>query len=54
MVGDNLNNSLKILGKVRSRFGDILNLKDNSLFAPVWIVIFLYLIGMTRLKDLIL
>ena len=40
MIGDNLNNSLKILGKVRSRLGDILNLKDNSLFAPVWIVDF--------------
>jgi len=40
MIGDNLNNSLKILGKVRSRLGDILNLKDNSLFAPVWIIDF--------------
>ena len=40
MVGDELNNSLKILGKVRSRLGDILNLKDNNLFSPVWIVDF--------------
>ena len=40
MVGDNLNNSLKILGKVRSRLGDILNLKDNTCFSPVWIVDF--------------
>ena len=40
MVGDKLNNSLKILGKVRSRLGDILNLKDNNLFSPVWIVDF--------------
>ena len=40
MVGDKLNDSLKILGKVRSRLGDLLNLKDNDLFSPVWIVDF--------------
>ena len=40
MVGDKLNDSLKILGKVRSRLGDILDLKDNNLFSPVWIVDF--------------
>ena len=40
MIGDKPNNSLKILGKVRSRLGDILNLKDNNLFSPVWIVDF--------------
>ena len=40
MVGDKLNDSLKILGKVRSKLGDILNLKDDNLFSPVWIVDF--------------
>ena len=40
MIGDKLNNSLKILGKVRSRLGDMLNLKDNNIFFPVWIVDF--------------
>ena len=40
MVGDKLNNSLKILGKVISKLGDMLNLKDNNLFSPVWIVDF--------------
>ena len=41
MAGDNTkNNSLKILGKVRSRLGDMLNLKDNNIFSPVWIVDF--------------
>ena len=40
MIGDKLNNSLKILGKVRSKLGDMLNLKDDNIFSPVWIVDF--------------
>ena len=40
MVGDKLNDALNILGKVRSRLGDVLKLKDNNLFTPVWIVDF--------------
>jgi len=40
MVGDKLDNSLRILGKVRSKLGDMLNLKNNASFAPVWIVDF--------------
>jgi len=40
MVGDKLDNSLRILGKVRSKLGDMLNLKKSASFAPVWIVDF--------------
>jgi aspartyl-tRNA synthetase len=40
MVGDKLDNSLRILGKVRSKLGDMLNLKKSTSFAPVWIVDF--------------
>ena len=40
MVGDKLNDSLRILGKVRNKLGDMLNLKNNTSFAPVWIVDF--------------
>ncbi len=40
MVGDKLSDSLRILGKVRNKLGDILNLKNNTSFAPVWIVDF--------------
>ena len=40
MVGDKLSDSLRILGKVRNKLGDMLNLKNNTSFAPVWIVDF--------------
>ena len=40
MIGDKLNNSLQVLGKIRSKVGDLLELKDNSIFSPVWIVDF--------------
>ena len=40
MIGDKLNTSLHVLGKIRSKLGDLLELKDNSIFSPVWIVDF--------------
>ncbi len=40
MIGDKLNTSLQVLGKIRSKVGDLLELKDNSIFSPVWIVDF--------------
>lgn len=40
MVGDKLTNSLQILGKVRNKLGDMLNLRNSTSFAPVWIVDF--------------
>ena len=40
MVGDKLTNSLQILGKVRNKLGDMLNLRNITSFAPVWIVDF--------------
>jgi aspartyl-tRNA synthetase len=40
MVGDKLNTSLRVLGKIRSKVADLLELKDNSVFSPVWIVDF--------------
>ena len=40
MIGDKLNTSLNVLGKIRSKLGDLLELKDNSIFSPVWIVDF--------------
>ena len=40
MIGDKLNTSLQVLGKIRSKEGDLLELKDNSIFSPVWIVDF--------------
>ena len=40
MIGDKLNTSLQVLGKIRSKLGDLLELKDNSIFSPVWIVDF--------------
>ena len=40
MIGDKLTNSLQILGKVRNKLGDMLNLRNSTSFAPVWIVDF--------------
>ena len=40
MIGDKLNTSLQVLGKIRSKVGDLIELKDNSIFSPVWIVDF--------------
>jgi aspartyl-tRNA synthetase len=40
MVGDKLNTSLRVLGKIRSKVADLLELKDSSVFSPVWIVDF--------------
>ena len=40
MIGDKLNTSLQVLGKIRSKVGDLLELKDKSIFSPVWIVDF--------------
>ena len=40
MIGDKLNTSLHVLGRIRSKLGDLLELKDNSIFSPVWIVDF--------------
>ena len=40
MVGDKLSDSLRILGKVRNKLGYMLKLKNNTSFAPVWIVDF--------------
>ena len=40
MVGDNSQLALKVLGLVRTKIAQILNLCDNTIFKPVWIVDF--------------
>ena len=40
MVGDKKNNSLNVLGRIRNLIAEKLELKDNSIFEPVWIVDF--------------
>ena len=37
MVGDNSKLALKVLGSVRTKIAEILNLCDNTIFKPVWI-----------------
>ena len=36
MIGDKLNTSLQVLGKIRSKVGDLLELKDNSIFCLLY------------------
>jgi len=40
MVGDKKSNTLNVLGRIRNKIADKLELKDNSTFKPVWIVDF--------------
>ena len=40
MIGDNSNLALKVLGSVRTKIAEMLNLCDNTIFKPVWIVDF--------------
>jgi len=40
MVGDDSKLALKVLGSVRTKIADMLNLCDNTIFKPVWIVDF--------------
>ena len=40
MVGDNSKLALKVLGSVRTKIAEMLNLCDNTIFKPVWIVDF--------------
>ena len=40
MVGDNSQLALKVLGLVRTKIAQMLNLCDNTIFKPVWIVDF--------------
>ena len=40
MVADNSKISLKVLGKIRVKVAEMLNLCDDSVFKPVWIVDF--------------
>tara|TARA_Y100000768_G_C23978687_1_gene684500 strand:+ start:664 stop:2418 length:1755 start_codon:yes stop_codon:yes gene_type:complete len=40
MVGDKKSNSLNVLGRIRNLIAEKLELKDNSIFEPVWIVDF--------------
>tara|TARA_Y100000389_G_scaffold73732_1_gene70352 strand:- start:6679 stop:8436 length:1758 start_codon:yes stop_codon:yes gene_type:complete len=40
MVADTKNVSLKVLGKIRVKIAEMLNLYDDSIFKPVWIIDF--------------
>ena len=40
MVGDNSKLALKVLGSVRTKIAEMLNLCDNTILKPVWIVDF--------------
>lgn len=40
MIADSAEVSLKVLGKVRVKLAEMLNLCDNSIFKPVWIIDF--------------